>query len=118
MSYYCGIADVHGLESFIPYAERVAEAVFEGGDGRKTLNNILFTLKLRAMANRHRHTVVYKVRISDRKAEEIEKLLEEGKYEEALNVLKTVPDIEIMKEHGMAKSWGMIPNPTLDPYTD
>jgi len=118
MSYYCGIADAYGLESLIPYAEKVVEAALEGKDGRKTLNNILFTLKMRAMANRHRHAVVYKAKVSDRKAKKIEKLLKEGKYEEALNVLKAIPDIEIMKEHGMAKSWGMIPNPSLDPYTD
>lgn len=118
MSNYVGIADAHGLESFIPYADMVAEAVFEGKDGEKTLRGIIFPLELRAQANRHRHAVVYKAKVSDMKAKKIEKLLNKEEYEEALNVLKTVPDIEIMKKLGMAKSWGMIPNRALDPYTD
>lgn len=101
--YWIGLADCYGIESFIP---------------EKEAKERLFLLKVRAMANRHRHAVVYRVEPSKEKAKKIEKLLKEGKYEEALHILKAIPDIEIMKERGMAKSWGLIPNKDLDPYTD
>jgi len=100
---YVGLADCHGIESFIPEAEA------ETG---------LFGLKMRAMANRQRHAVVYRADVPDDVAKTINKLLRKCKYEEALNVLKAVPNVEIMKEAGMAKSWRMIPNPSLDPFSD
>jgi len=102
MNYY-GICDCYGLESFIPEAEAKER---------------MFALKVRVLANRHRHAVVYKAEVPDDVAEAINKLLKDGKYEEALNILKTVPDVEIMKEVGMVKSWSMIPNPSLDPFSN
>lgn len=104
MSYYMGIADAYGIESFIPEEEAKER---------------LFPLKMRAMANRHRHAVVYRAEVSEDGAKVINRLLEKGEYEDALRILKkSCPEVEIMKEHGMAKSWGMIPDPSLDPYID
>lgn len=100
---YIGLADCHGIESFIPEAEA---------------KTILFGLKMRATVNRQKHAVIYKVDVSDDTVKIINELLEKCKYKEALNVLKAVPNVEIMKEAGMAKSWRMIPNDDLDPFSD
>jgi len=100
---YCGIADCHGLESFIP---------------EKDVKERLFILKIRALANRHRHAVVYRAEVPEDTAKVINRLLEKGEYEDSLKILQTIPNIEIMQEHGMAKSWKLIPNKDLDPYYD
>lgn len=101
MSWYCGICDAHGMESFIPEAEAD-----------------MFILKMRALANRHRHAVVYRIDASEDLVKTINKRLEKGDYEGALVVLKVTPNVEIMKEIGMAKSWKLIPNSDLDPFSD
>jgi len=98
---YVGLADCHGVESFIPEAEAN-----------------MFVLKMRALANRHRHAVVYRIDASEDLVKTINKRLEKGDYEGALVVLKVTPNVEIMKEPGMAKSWKLIPNSDLDPFVD
>lgn len=117
MSSYYGIADCHGLESFLNYATMVAEARFEGKDGDVGWNSIIQVLIVRAKANRHRHAVAYEADVPIATANKIDKLLAKGKYKEALLVLKEVPDIKVAKDNiGAEKSWRMIPNSALDPY--
>jgi hypothetical protein len=103
---YFGIADAHGIESFIK-----GDPASEGNSQQAMI------LHLRAGANRHRHAVVYVVDIPEEVAEEIDDLIIGGKYIEALDYLKgSVKELQLTSLPGAEKSWGMIPNPDLDPY--
>ena len=73
---------------------------------------------LRAQANRHRHAVVFLVDVNEEIAGEVLDLLDEGEYEEALVVLKEgATSVSLARMPGAEKSWGLIPNPDLDPYS-
>jgi hypothetical protein len=103
---YCGIADAHGLESFME-CEGMAKAPFP--------------LTMRAQTNRQRHAMVYWVTLSDEKAQQmkdaIEQAQEDSNWHTPLLLLKN-PDftLEVSFEHSMKDSWAMIPNDRLDPY--
>jgi hypothetical protein len=103
---YFGIADAHGIESFIQ------------GDPTEKEHSIQFmTLDLRAGANRHRHAIVFIVDISEDVADYIQSDLDECRYIEALNTLKgSVKTLKLTNLPGAEKSWRMIPNSDLDPY--
>ena len=103
---YFGIADAHGIESFIK------------GDPTETEHSHqALIMNLRAGANRHRHAVVYVVDIPEEVAEEVDDLIINGRYIDALNHLKgSVKELQLTKLPGAEKSWGLIPNPDLDPY--
>jgi hypothetical protein len=105
MKYY-GIADAHGIESFIK------------GDPASPENSTqTMILHMRAGANRQRHAVVYIVDISESTAQDVDDLLEEGDYTGALVRLKlSVEDLQLTNLPGAEKSWRMIPNPDLDPF--
>ena len=103
---YFGIADAHGIESFI-----------KGDPTSKEHAHQAMILHLRAGANRHRHAVVYTVDIPEHVAEDVQDHLDNGDYIEALVRLKlSVKTLQLTKLPGAEKSWGMIPNPDLDPY--
>jgi hypothetical protein len=103
---YFGIADAHGIESFIKGEPTDAE------NSQKAM-----MLHFRAGANRHRHAVVFVVDISEDDAESIEADLADGLYIEALDNLKgSLKELQLTKLPGAEKSWGLIPNPDLDPY--
>lgn len=103
---YFGIADAHGIESFI-----------KGDPSEDKNSQTAMILHLRAGANRQRHAIVYVVDIPEEVAEEIDDLIINGKYIDALSHLKgSVKDLQLSKLPGAEKSWGMIPNPDLDPY--
>lgn len=111
---YIGIADCHGLESFIPAKK------FNAEEESFTMNNSAVAfMKMRADANRQRHAVVYKAKVSGDDSDEIERLMADGQYAEALIFLKdNAREVGLIKS-GMGnaeKSWNMIPNPDLDPY--
>ena len=111
MKYY-GIADAHGLESFNPVAWNSDVERFEV-DTRE-----LSMMVLRANANRQRHAVVYQADLSVPACKEITALMKEGKTDEALLKLKEdAKRINLAKSPGAEKSWGLIPNPDLDPYS-
>ena len=101
---YYGIADAHGIESFIPYEKRV---------------NDKFPYIMRAEFNRHRHAVYYLVTIDKIDARMVEALLEMSKYKKALKLLKKraitigYPDVHAEE---YKKSWDLIPNSKLDKY--
>jgi len=59
MKTYVGIADAHGVESFM--------------DGKK--GKVPVVLKLRANANRQRHALIYQMQLSDQDRSEVEGLL-------------------------------------------
>jgi len=110
MKYY-GIADAHGLESFRPVTFNAAIEGFEV-DPRE-----LSMMVLRANANRHRHAVVYQAELPIPVCKEINTLLGEGKYDEALLKLKEgATNIMLAKSPGAEKSWNLIPNEDLDPF--
>jgi hypothetical protein len=114
MRFY-GIADCKGLEAFMPIVPKVNSGwVSASVDEYKKEIGIM---TLRANANRHRHAVVFLADVSADVAGEISDLLDEGEYEEALIYLKDNADsISLARSPGAEKSWGMIPNPDLDPY--
>ena len=104
---FFGIADAHGLESFIKGDPT--------DDDQKTNATMLF---FRAQANRHRHAVVYVVELTEDAAESIQADLDEGLYPEALDNLKgSIHTLELMRMPGAEKSWNLIPNSDLDPYS-
>ena len=111
MKHY-GIADAHGLESFRPVTFNMAIEGFEV-DPRE-----LSMMVLRANANRHRHAVVYQAELPIPACREINALIKDGKYDEALVKLKEEATyIMLAKSPGAQKSWNLIPNPDLDPHS-
>ena len=111
MKYY-GIADAHGLESFRPVTFNTEIEGFEV-DPRE-----LGMMVLRANANRQRHAVVYQAELPIPACKEINTLIKEGKYEEALTKLKEeATEIKLASSPGAEKSWRLIPNPDLDPFS-
>ena len=112
---YFGIADCYGLESFIPTVNFALEKL----QGKhSTYNSTVNMLSLRAQANRHRHAVIYRVKLNSLEAKKIQILMDQYQYKEALIKLKKLAkEVEIGKSMGMPKSWKMIPNDDLDPYS-
>lgn len=110
---YIGIADAHGLESFVP-ARR-----FNLEEESFTLDTpAIAFMNMRANANRQRHSVVYKADLSPADADVINSLYAEGDYISALNELKSrARSVSLIKSPGAEKSWGLIPNPDLDPFS-
>lgn len=106
MNTYCGIADAHGLESFME-CEGVGSAPM--------------TLRMRASMNRQRHALVYWVELPDGKAEQMHEAIRQaqadGDWHEPLLLLKNPEFTETVSfEDSMKGSWDMIPNDKLDPY--
>ncbi len=109
---FYGIADAHGIESFKP--QTFDSDVEQFTSDSKELS----IMALRANANRHRHAVVYQAEVSPEAAKEILDLINRGEYEDALVKLKETADsISLMKSPGAEKSWNLIPNDDLDPYS-
>ena len=104
---YVGIADAHGIESFRP---------------SDSAGLPLAALNLRAMSNRHRHAVVYEVKLGAEGVKEVSQLLADDECVDALKTLKKRASmVGLSVECGsslesMARSWELIPNPDLDPY--
>jgi len=99
MNVFFGIADAHGIESFIPESHK---------------NQILFALSIRAESNRQRHACLYKVGCTDDNVRVIKALIESGERDEALGYMKENCECQI--QPGFENSWELIPNSKLDPY--
>lgn len=111
MKFY-GIADSHGLESFNPETYNSDTERFESD------TRALSIMGLRANANRHRHAVVYQADLDPEGVKEINALLKAGEYSDALVKLKEVAkSISLMRSPGAEKSWNLIPNEDLDPFS-
>jgi len=121
---YYGIADCHGIESFVceqTFAINLMKALLKGvsvvGTPEKSLNANVNMMSWRARANYQRHAVVYTAKVSDEHSKKINSLLEIGKTVEALKYLKkNALEIGISKEAGQKNMWKKIPNPDLDPF--
>lgn len=112
MKHY-GIADANGLESFKPLKFNSQRGAFEADPSELSL------LVARAQANRHRHAVVFQVDLPNSSAKEIFQMLENGEYIEALIKLKEdAIQVELARMPGAEKSWKLIPNSILDPYSN
>lgn len=110
MKFY-GIADAHGLESFKPVTY-VGEI-----EGFEVPPQELGFMAHRANANRHRHAVVYEVEMPVDAAKKVLDLMNKGDYIEALKIVKDKnTEVGLMRMPGSNKSWGLIPNPDLDPF--
>jgi CxxC motif-containing protein (DUF1111 family) len=102
---FCGIADAHGIESFMP----------------KEANTQAGIMQLRATTNRQRHAVYFELELDDANADIIGKQMQDGKYAEALKDLKVIVDeeelpIRLAGGGDVAASFNLIPNPDLDPW--
>ena len=103
---YCGIADAHGLESFME-CEGIGYAPM--------------TITMRAGLNRQRHAMVYWVELPDDKAEQMNEAIEQAQkdnnWHTPLLLLKNPDFVEnVSFENSMKSSWDMLPNDKLDPY--
>ena len=106
MKTYCGIADAHGLESFME-----CEGV---GYAPKMIT-------MRAGLNRQRHAMVYWVELSDDKAEKMHNAIKQAQadnnWHTPLLMLKNPDFVEnVAFENSMKNSWAMLPDDRLDPY--
>jgi hypothetical protein len=111
MKFY-GIADAHGIESFRPVTYNV-----DTGDLQIDPRE-LGMMSLRAGANRHRHAVVYQADVDASTAKEVLALIKDGKYTDALVKLKDeAKTISLARSPGAEKSWRLIPNDDLDPFS-
>jgi len=103
METYIGIADCHGIESMQP--EKEAEQ---------------YLLSIRAMANKQRHALVYRVTLTKPQHRRILNLLNKGAYKLALLLIKELRDNGKLKnlsvQKGCEKSFELIPNSKLDPW--
>jgi len=109
-----GLADCHGLGSFVPAKKFNFELMaFEPND------HVTNMLSLRARYNAQRFPVVYRVDLEVEDAQEIDSMMAKGEYKEALIYLKArAKHISLARIGGMnaEKLWKMIPNSDLDPF--
>jgi hypothetical protein len=111
MKFY-GIADAHGIESF-----RAVTYNVDTGDLQIDPRE-LGMMSLRANANRHRHAVVYQADVDAATAKAVLALIKDGNYTDALTKLKDeAKTISLAKSPGVEKSWRLIPNEDLDPFS-
>ena len=131
-SWYYGIADCHGVESFIKEpdlqrAERMDKLKTlglsdKGGEDepdKKAYGGNLGMMTMRCRYNAQRHPVVYRVKLSDDMANTVEEMIADGDYLDALIAIKDyAEEVQIARGQGTnpEKMWKMIPNPDLDPF--
>ena len=93
-----GIADAHGIESYLP-----------AGDAKVGI------LSMRASLNRQRHALVYSIEVDEVQDEIINNFINKKDFMGALRYIKAfVKNISVQK--GYQKSWKLIPNHDLDPW--
>lgn len=133
-SWYFGIADCHGIESFnkenidhnyLNQLDRIHDLGLadETAPTRKSVmkeyNGQLSMMMLRCGANSQRHPVVYRVLLTDDDAEMVQDLIDARDYINALEVIKhNSQEIQLARGQGanLERRWNMIPNPDLDPF--
>lgn len=133
-SWYFGIADCHGVESFnkenidhdyLNQLDRIHDLGLadETAPTRKSVmkeyNGQLSMMVMRCRFNEQRHPVVYRVLLTDDDAEMVQDLVDAGDYINALEVIKhNSQEIQLARGQGanLERRWSMIPNPDLDPF--
>jgi len=96
-----GIADCHGIESMIEKEEA---------------KESMFFLSIRANSNRQRHAVLYEADLNQCGFDAVTAHIDNLDFKLALEALKVLA-IEVRTDPHHAKSWGMIPNSDLDPWS-
>ncbi len=131
-SWYYGIADCHGIESFVKEPDESKnwgdfEELYSVGvistepselPGKKSYNSQIRMMAIRAKANIQRFPVVYRALLKGVDATLIDQLLTKGMYEKALEYLKeNAVEIQLARIGGTRpeNNWKKIPNPELDP---
>jgi len=120
MAKYWGIASGNGLESFI-YEPTTGFSGFDqlvhGEDIKPKSDESKKMAHQTVYWNRHRHSVLYEADIERADAKEIEKLLETDPFEALIVLKKKAKKIMIADMAGSKKSWDLIPNKNLDPFS-
>ena len=102
---YMGVADAHGIESFLPSKEKEDKRGF---------------LLLRATMNRQRHAVFFEIELDEKQAAAVQEELDKQDYVAALHVIKSAAAAagEIALDGGgdVLGSFELIPNPKIDPW--
>ena len=99
---YIGVADCHGIESFHLKEDTTT---FDRS-----------CRQMRAGANRQRHAVYFEVELDKPAFKIITGNLDSNEYGMALEWLKRLgEELKSLPDH--EKSWELIPNPKLDPYS-
>ena len=96
-----GIANAHGLESYIEGNEKLGYFV------------------PRARFNRERHAVAYKIKVSEATDKKILNAIKDKKFILALKILKSKAIKIELSNNGSGNvqaSWEQIPNHKIDPY--
>ena len=101
---FYGIADAHGIESFLAYEKKSKDK---------------FPYVMRAELNRQRHAVYYEVTMDKIDATIVNAHIDKGDYRKALQFIKkraiTIGFPENRNKQYM-NSWKLIPNSKLDPW--
>ena len=66
--WYYGLADCHGIESFVFDVDSQVEDLFFPIENKQAKTSQQFAMSLRAQANAQRHAVVYRALIPDESA--------------------------------------------------
>jgi len=119
--WYYGLADCHGLESFVHDVDDSMTDLFFTKQESKSKSSDQYAMCLRARENQQRHAVVYRVLLPEEIVKMIEQDLKDGNYQKALqevkeNTVKVQVGTFMTTKAAAEKNWRMIPNPDLDPY--
>lgn len=119
--WFYGLADCHGVESFVHDLDNESAALFLNEDDGEKKNSKQFAMCLRAQANAQRHAVVYRACIPQSRIGIIESQIKSGDYSGALNEIKSCYTELMLGNYGITspvakRNWEKIPNPDLDPY--
>lgn len=133
-SWYYGIADCHGVESFIKEPDRqgwndhdelnkmgLVDTDSRSLADRQKVDKEIQMMALRCQFNQQRHPVVYRVKLTDEVAELVESYIEDGDYVMALTTIKDhAIEVQLAKGTGGGgeKRWNKIPNPELDAMSE
>jgi uncharacterized protein YfeS len=109
------------VESFVHDIDDSSKDIFMTQEDDKVVRSQQFAMCLRAQANAQRHAVVYRAAIPQSKIADVEALIKDGKYTDALNAIKEHASEIMLGTYGTTKAaaeknWKMIPNPDLDPH--
>jgi hypothetical protein len=102
--WFYGLADCHGVESFVHDVDDMSKEIFMTLEDDKVVCSQQFAMCLRAQANAQRHAVVYRAAIPQAKIADIEALIKDGKYVEALNEIKEHATEIMLGTYGTTKA--------------
>lgn len=121
---YYGLADCHGLESFVSKKDLATQEMIQilknplkdPHSPEKVLNELVHALIIRARANYQRHATVYQVELLEENAAKVKEFLNNNDPINALLYLKKVAvETSIAKDPMLKHMWNHIPNPAIDP---